>query len=214
MSPGSSRRLSRRRSGPRHSRSASPRTTGARSWSIFKGWIRTLIADYGATAAVVFFCAVPYMGDNYRLTPKYEDQGNSNMTIATLEVRGPPRLHRACTARAPRPHRACTNCRTASLRGAATQPSVPSLHGPSLHAASHTSRQPSGSRHARRLAQVPDSFDTTRATPNPNPNPNQVPDSFDTTSGRDSWLVNPLDCPVWAVFVAIAPAIILTVLFF
>ena len=109
MSPGSSRRLSRRRSGPRHSRSASPRTTGARSWSIFKGWIRTLIADYGATAAVVFFCAVPYMGDNYRLTPKYEDQGNSNMTIATLEVRGPPRLHRACTARAPfTAHCACT----------------------------------------------------------------------------------------------------------
>ena len=63
---------------------------------------------------------------------------------------------------------------------------------------------------------MPDSFDTTRATPNPTPTPtpNQVPDSFDTTSGRDSWLVNPLDCPVWAVFVAIAPAIILTVLFF
>tara|TARA_B100000795_G_scaffold254664_1_gene225738 strand:- start:143 stop:649 length:507 start_codon:yes stop_codon:yes gene_type:complete len=41
-----------------------------------------------------------------------------------------------------------------------------------------------------------------------------VPDSFATTSGRDSWLINPLDCPVWAIFVAIAPALILTVLFF
>jgi len=100
--------------------------TGARSWTIFKGWIRTLIADYGATAAVVFFCAVPYWGENYKLTPQYHDQGNSNMTIATLDV----------------------------------------------------------------------------------------PDSFATTSGRDSWLINPLDCPVWAIFVAIAPALILTVLFF
>ena len=49
---------------------------------------------------MVFFCAVPYMGDNYRLTPKYEDQGNSNMTIATLEVRGPPR-RRCCDVRLP-----------------------------------------------------------------------------------------------------------------
>ena len=79
---------------------ATPLTTGARSWSIFKGWIRTLIADYGATAAVVFFCAVPYWGNNRRLTPQYEDQGNSNMTIATLEVRS---------------RRVCTHCSTASL---------------------------------------------------------------------------------------------------
>ena len=79
---------------------ATPRTTGARNWTIFKGWIRTLIADYGATAAVVFFCAVPYWGNNRRLTPQYEDQGNSNMTIATLEVRS---------------HRVCTHCSTASL---------------------------------------------------------------------------------------------------
>ena len=171
---------------------------------------------------MVFFCAVPYMGDNYRLTPKYEDQGNSNMTIATLEVRGPPHLHRACTAPTPRLHlhRApCTARAPAAARRRCEEPPRSPrcpLHGHSLHAASHTSRQPSGSRHARPLAQVPDSFDTTRATPNPTPTPtpNQVPDSFDTTSGRDSWLVNPLDCPVWAVFVAIAPAIILTVLFF
>ena len=41
-----------------------------------------------------------------------------------------------------------------------------------------------------------------------------MPDSFATTSGRTSWFVNPADCPVWAIFVALAPALILTVLFF
>jgi hypothetical protein len=163
---------------------ATPRTTGARNWTIFKGWIRTLIADYGATAAVIFFCAVPYWGNNYRLTPQYEDQGNSNMTIATLEVRG----HRTCTARAPHVHRVRTHCRTASLQGASTHPSAPSLHAP----CSPLGTPPAPSWHG----------------------PRQVPDSFATTSGRDSWFVNPLDCPVWAVFVAIAPALILTVLFF
>lgn len=40
-----------------------------------------------------------------------------------------------------------------------------------------------------------------------------VPSSFGTSSGR-GWLVNPLDCDTWAIFAAIIPGFILTVLFF
>jgi hypothetical protein len=40
----------------------------------------------------------------------------------------------------------------------------------------------------------------------------QVPETFDTTSGR-SWFVNLNDLPVWAVFAAILPGFITTVLF-
>lgn len=40
-----------------------------------------------------------------------------------------------------------------------------------------------------------------------------VPDEFGTASGRD-WLVPALDCPTWAIFFAIIPGFVLTVLFF
>jgi len=99
--------------------------TSARSWSIFKGWTRVLIADYGATVAVVFFCFVPYMGNNKYLTPNHLGE-ETNATIATLEV----------------------------------------------------------------------------------------PDKFGPTLEGRSWFIDPSDCPVWAIFVAIIPAFILTVLFF
>ena len=52
---------------------------------VFSRTTRTLIADYGTTFAVAFFCAVPYMGDNYDLTP--EKHGNETAaTIAALKV--------------------------------------------------------------------------------------------------------------------------------
>mmetsp|Transcript_19931 Transcript_19931/g.25796 ORF Transcript_19931/g.25796 Transcript_19931/m.25796 type:complete len:561 (+) Transcript_19931:116-1798(+) len=38
--------------------------TSALSWSLFRRWIRVLIADYGATIAILFFTGVPYMGLN------------------------------------------------------------------------------------------------------------------------------------------------------
>ena len=40
-----------------------------------------------------------------------------------------------------------------------------------------------------------------------------MPDSFGTTSGR-AWLVDLMDIPVWAIFAAILPGFIITVLFF
>ena len=59
--------------------------SGAREWSILGKTSRTLIADYGTTFAVVLFCAVPYWGDNYDLTPA--KVGNETAaTIATLKV--------------------------------------------------------------------------------------------------------------------------------
>lgn len=59
--------------------------SSARSWTVFSRTTRTLIADYGTTFAVAFFCAVPYMGDNYDLTP--EKHGNETAaTIAALKV--------------------------------------------------------------------------------------------------------------------------------
>ena len=42
----------------------------------------------------------------------------------------------------------------------------------------------------------------------------QVPSTFRPSDGRSSWLVNVTDVPVWAVFLAIIPAIVLTILFF
>jgi len=98
--------------------------SAARSWSIFNKTARVYIADYGTTFSVLFFCAVPYFGDNYKLTPDYVGY-ESNATISTLKV----------------------------------------------------------------------------------------PSSFATASGRD-WLVDLGDIPVWAVFAAIIPGFILTVLFF
>mmetsp|Transcript_62240 Transcript_62240/g.103420 ORF Transcript_62240/g.103420 Transcript_62240/m.103420 type:complete len:563 (+) Transcript_62240:32-1720(+) len=100
--------------------------TGARSWTIFTRSVRTLIADYGATVAIICFCFVPYMGRNYKVTPDYFDGEIDDRTIATLEVS--------------------------------------SKFGPSA-------------------------------------------------SGR-SWFVDPSDIPVWAVFFALIPALILTTLFF
>ncbi|MGY8770528.1 MAG: PTS sugar transporter subunit IIA [Pirellulales bacterium] len=41
----------------------------------------------------------------------------------------------------------------------------------------------------------------------------QAPDEFGTTSGR-SWLVNPMDAPMWARFAAAVPALLVTVLVF
>jgi len=98
--------------------------TGARSWSVLSRLARTLIADYGATAAIVFFCFVPYMGGNYDLTPDSVG-AETDDTIATLDV----------------------------------------------------------------------------------------PSTFEPSTSR-SWIINPADCPVWAIFFAIIPALILTVLFF
>mmetsp|Transcript_22431 Transcript_22431/g.54788 ORF Transcript_22431/g.54788 Transcript_22431/m.54788 type:complete len:656 (-) Transcript_22431:132-2099(-) len=42
--------------------------SGARSWVVFNEPIRELIADYGATIAIVFFSAVPYMSSEARDT--------------------------------------------------------------------------------------------------------------------------------------------------
>jgi len=59
--------------------------SGARDWSILNRTSRTLIADYGTTFSVLFFCAVPYWGNNYDLTP--DKVGNETAaTIATLNV--------------------------------------------------------------------------------------------------------------------------------
>uniref|UniRef100_A0A7S0NMB4 Bicarbonate transporter-like transmembrane domain-containing protein n=1 Tax=Calcidiscus leptoporus TaxID=127549 RepID=A0A7S0NMB4_9EUKA len=99
--------------------------TSARGWSIFTRTPRSLIADYGATVAIVFFCFVPYMGSNYDLTPAAQGDEISRTSIETLEV----------------------------------------------------------------------------------------PDTVQPSADR-GWLVNPADCPVWAIFLAIVPAFILTVLFF
>ena len=86
--------------------------------------MRVVLADYGATIAILFFCFVPYMGGLNIYTPSYV--GNTTMnTIDTLAV----------------------------------------------------------------------------------------PSTFGTTSGR-GWFVNPLDCPVGSIFIAIGPAIVLTILFF
>ena len=41
-----------------------------------------------------------------------------------------------------------------------------------------------------------------------------VPDNFSPTATGRSWIVDPGECPVWAIFLAIAPALLLTVLFF
>jgi len=41
-----------------------------------------------------------------------------------------------------------------------------------------------------------------------------VPSSFGPTAKGRSWFVNPADCPVWAIFFAIVPGFLLTVLFF
>ena len=59
--------------------------SAARDWSILNKTTRVLIADYGTTFAVILFCAVPYWGDNYDLTPA--SVGNETAaTIATLNV--------------------------------------------------------------------------------------------------------------------------------
>mmetsp|Transcript_28810 Transcript_28810/g.42716 ORF Transcript_28810/g.42716 Transcript_28810/m.42716 type:complete len:583 (+) Transcript_28810:100-1848(+) len=87
--------------------------TGARSWVIMRKWARNLVADYGATFAIIFFTAVPYMGKN------------ADVDIEKLDV----------------------------------------------------------------------------------------PEAFGTTSGR-SWMVDLGALPAWAVFLAIIPGFILTVLFF
>jgi len=58
----------------------------ARAWSVLTREIRTKIADYGTTFAVVFFCGVPYWGGNYNLTPSAFGGDETNQTIATLKV--------------------------------------------------------------------------------------------------------------------------------
>jgi len=40
-----------------------------------------------------------------------------------------------------------------------------------------------------------------------------VPDAVEPSADR-GWLINPADCPAWAIVLAIVPALILTVLFF
>jgi len=57
----------------------------ARSWSILSREVRVKIADYGTTVAILFFCAVPYWGGNYSLTP-HSVGGETNATIAMLKV--------------------------------------------------------------------------------------------------------------------------------
>jgi len=99
--------------------------TSARSWSILNRTARTLLADYGATASIFFFCFVPYMGANYDLTPAAHGDNITASTIATLDV----------------------------------------------------------------------------------------PDAVEPSADR-GWLINPADCPAWAIVLAIVPALILTVLFF
>jgi len=42
----------------------------------------------------------------------------------------------------------------------------------------------------------------------------EVPSSFGPTAQGRSWLINPMDCPPWAIGFAIVPAFFLTVLFF
>lgn len=42
----------------------------------------------------------------------------------------------------------------------------------------------------------------------------QVPSTFHPSDGRSSWLVNVMDIPTWAIFAAILPAVVLTILFF
>ena len=64
-------------------RRLAPESRAAGTWQV-----RTLIADYGATASVILFCLVPYMGDNYELTPHAAGGVESNRTIATLSVPG------------------------------------------------------------------------------------------------------------------------------
>lgn len=59
--------------------------TGFASSSLFTRRVRSLIADYGATIAVVFFCFVPYMGRIHYLTPDAAGK-QTNMTINTLQV--------------------------------------------------------------------------------------------------------------------------------
>ena len=96
---------------------------------------------------------------------------------------------------------ASLDARTRHARGTHARTHARGTHARTRHARTHARGTHARTRHARTHA--------ARTPP-----PLQVPDSFGTTSGRGSWLINPLDCPVWAIFVAIVPALILTVLFF
>jgi len=90
----------------------------AKAWTIFNDTLRTLLSDYGATIAVLFFSAVPFM-----TTDRFgSDDGD---------------------------------------------------HIPTLY----------------------------------------VPTTFQTTSGR-AWLVDFTDIPIWGIFAAIFPGLIITILFF